>query len=334
MSKYKIIDLFSGSGGLSLGFAQAGFENLFSVEFNHQAAKTYRKNFPHHTLIEGDIKEVSNSKIRELQNNNIVDIIVGGPPCQGFSIAGNIGRRFVDDERNKLFKEFVRFVHVIQPKMFLMENVARLATHNKGQTIKEILTEFENLGYDVKAEVLQAADYGVPQKRQRIFIVGTKFGVFHYPKKQGITPTVRETIDDLPPLKNGQSSEIPNHFAMTHSEQMLQKMSYVKDGGDRNDIPTEIRPKSGDVRKYIRYASNKPSVTVTGDMRKIFHYNQNRALSPRELARLQTFPDNFIFEGNSISIQQQIGNAVPPKLAKAIAEEIKKTLKSYEGDYV
>ena len=152
MSKYKIIDLFSGSGGLSLGFAQAGFENLFSVEFNHQAAKTYRINFPHHTLIEGDIKEVSNSKIRELQNNNIVDIIVGGPPCQGFSIAGNIGRRFVDDERNKLFKEFVRFVHVIQPKMFLMENVARLATHNKGQTIKEILTEFENLGYDVKAD--------------------------------------------------------------------------------------------------------------------------------------------------------------------------------------
>ncbi|WP_338997855.1 DNA (cytosine-5-)-methyltransferase [Lactococcus formosensis] len=334
MSKYKIIDLFSGSGGLSLGFEQAGFENLFSVEFNHQAAETYRRNFPHHTLIEGDIKEISDTKIREFQNNNIVDVIVGGPPCQGFSIAGNIGRRFVDDERNKLFKEFVRFVDVIQPKMFIMENVARLATHNKGRTIKEIMTEFENLGYDVKAEVLQAANYGVPQKRQRIFVVGTKSGIFHYPKNQGNTPTVKNTIDDLPPLKNGQSSDIPNHFAMNHSEQMLKKMSYVKDGGDRNDIPDELRPKSGDVRKYIRYASDKPSVTVTGDMRKIFHYEQNRALSPRELARLQTFPDDFVFEGNSISIQQQIGNAVPPKLAKAVAEEVKKTLETCKGDNV
>ncbi len=330
----KIIELFSGAGGLSLGFEQAGFQNLFSVEFNPQAAQTYRKNFPNHHLIEGDIKEITNSKIKELQGNNEVDVIIGGPPCQGFSMAGNIGRKFIDDDRNRLFKEFVRFVDVIQPKMFVMENVARLATHNKGQTIKEIISEFEKLGYIVDPKVLQAADYGVPQKRQRIFIVGYKKGKFSFPEIQEKHTTVKEAIGDLPELKNGQISQIPNHFAMNHSEQMLEKMAFIKDGGDRKDIPENLRPKSGDIRKYIRYASDKPSVTVTGDMRKIFHYSQNRALSPRELARLQTFPDDFIFEGNSISIQQQIGNAVPPLLGKVVAEQVKKCLNSREGNHV
>ncbi|MDR0199893.1 MAG: DNA cytosine methyltransferase [Streptococcaceae bacterium] len=326
----KIIDLFSGAGGLSLGFEQAGFQNLFSVEFNHEAAETYRKNFPHHKLIEGDIRDISNQEIQKLKGNSEVDVIIGGPPCQGFSMAGNIGRKFIDDERNKLFKEFVRFVDVIQPKMFVMENVARLNTHNKGQTIQEIVSEFEKLGYEVEKEVLQAAEHGVPQKRQRIFIVGRKNGEFKFPDIEEKVETVEEAIGNLPVLESGESSSIPNHFAMNHSEQMLEKMSYVHDGGDRNDIPEPLRPKSGDIRKYIRYASDKPSVTVTGDMRKVFHYAQNRALTPRELARLQTFPDDFIFEGNSISIQQQIGNAVPPKLAKSVAEEVRKCLETQE----
>ncbi|MCL2676815.1 MAG: DNA (cytosine-5-)-methyltransferase [Streptococcaceae bacterium] len=333
MPDLRIIDLFSGAGGLSLGFENAGFENLFSVEYNHEAAKTYITNFPAHKLIEDDIKSISNDEILKLVGRNGVDVIIGGPPCQGFSMAGNIGRKFIDDERNQLFREFVRFVDVIQPKMFVMENVARLDTHNKGQTIQEILNEFEKVGYQVKKEVLQAADYGVPQKRQRIFIVGYKSGTFKFPKAQEYVTTVEEAIGDLPILESGQNSVIPNHFAMKHSEQMLKKMAYIQDGGDRNDIPEPLRPKSGDIRKYIRYASDKPSVTVTGDMRKVFHYSQNRALTPRELARLQTFPDNFIFEGSSISIQQQIGNAVPPKLGQAIAEEIKKCLELSEGNY-
>ena len=127
-------------------------------------------------------------------------------------------------------------------------------------------------------------------------------------------------------LASGETSDIPNHVAMKHSAQMLNKMSYVKDGGDRKDIPEDLRPKSGDVRKYIRYASDKPSVCVTGDMRKIFHYSQNRALTCRELARIQTFPDSFIFEGSSIQIQQQIGNAVPPRLAYLIAKQVEEAL--------
>ena len=140
--------------------------------------------------------------------------------------------------------------------------------------------------------------------------------------------TIKEAIDDLPKLESGESSDIPNHIAMNHSKQMLEKMKYVKDGGNRLDIPEEIRPKSGDLRKYIRYDSKKPSVCVTGDMRKIFHYNQNRALTCRELARIQTFPDNFVFLGNSGKIQQQIGNAVPVKLAEQIASQVREVLDS------
>ncbi|HEF7701305.1 TPA: DNA cytosine methyltransferase [Campylobacter jejuni] len=144
-----------------------------------------------------------------------------------------------------------------------------------------------------------------------------------FPKKENSQISIKKVIDDLPKLKNGEKSKIPNHNAMMHSNQMLEKMSYIKDGGNKEQIPPEIRPKSGDMRKYIRYNSAKPSITITGDMRKVFHYSQNRALSARELARIQSFPDDFIFYGNSIDIQQQIGNAVAPLLAEKIANQVK-----------
>ncbi|WP_410075628.1 DNA cytosine methyltransferase [Anaerostipes sp.] len=326
---YNYIDLFSGAGGLSLGFDKAGFKNIFAVEFNADFAKTYKKNFPKHKLIVDDIRNISNSMIKEITNNQEIDVIIGGPPCQGFSIAGNIGRSFIEDERNELFKEFVRFVEGIQPKVFLMENVAAMATHLKGKTIKIIIDAFKNVGYKVKYKVLNSVDYEVAQERRRIVIVGVRNDInsdFFYPEKAEKKLTIKDVIDDLPKLKSGEKSNIPNHNAMKHTEQMLKKMSYIKDGGNRNDIPEEIRPKSGDIRKYIRYDSSKPSICITGDMRKVFHYEQNRALTARELARIQSFPDDFIFEGSSIKIQQQIGNAVPPKLAYQLALQIKETL--------
>ena len=328
---YNYIDLFCGAGGLSVGFDSAGFKNIFSVEFNPDFAKTYQRNFPHHNLIVDDIKNISNDKMRELVGNQEVDVIVGGPPCQGFSIAGNIGRTFVDDDRNRLFRAFVRFVDELTPKMFVMENVASMATHLKGKTIREIVAAFENAGsgYKVKYEVLNTVNYEIAQERRRIVIVGVRKDLdteFCYPKKSETIKTIKDAIGDLPKLKSGEKSSIPNHIAMKHSTQMLEKMSYVKDGGDRNDIPEKLRPKSGDVRKYIRYNSKKPSVCITGDMRKIFHYEQNRALTCRELARIQTFPDEFVFEGKSIQIQQQIGNAVPPKLAFLVAKQVEEAL--------
>lgn len=325
--EYTMIDLFSGAGGMSLGFEKAGFQPLFAVEFNEQFATTYQKNFGKTPLIMEDIRNIDSDKIDELLEGRKVDLIIGGPPCQGFSIAGHIGRKFLDDERNHLFKEFLRFVGYIKPKIFIMENVATLATHNKGRTLEEVKTEINSIGYDIVYEVLNSVHYGIPQERRRIFIVGTKEkNLFNFPSKQNNIKTVKDAIGDLPPLKSGETSSIPNHISMNHTKQMLEKMSFIKDGGNRNDIPANLRPGSGDIRKYIRYNSQKPSYCVTGDMRKIFHYSQNRALTPRELARLQTFPDDFIFYGKSISIQQQIGNAVPPKLAHQIALQVKEVL--------
>lgn len=325
---YKYIDLFAGAGGMSLGFDNAEFENVLAVEYDKCFAETYSFNFPKHNLKVADIKSISNEEIKKIVGNNKIDVIIGGPPCQGFSIAGKIGRNFIDDERNQLFKEFVRFVEVVKPRIFVMENVAALKTHNKGKTIEEIIKEFEKIGYTVKCDVLNAVNYGVPQQRRRIFVIGTlsKENKFIFPKKTSKKMTIKEALKGLPKLESGETSDIPNHNAMNHSKQMLEKMSYVKDGGDRNDIPEDIRPKSGDIRKYIRYNSNEPSICITGDMRKVFHFDQNRALTGRELARIQTFPDDFIFKGNAGKVQQQIGNAVPPKLAFQIANSVKEVL--------
>lgn len=327
MKKYTYMDLFAGAGGMSLGFDNAGFKNLLAVEFNKDFAETYKKNFPRHNLIVDDIKNVTEQQIYDIIKNERVDVIIGGPPCQGFSIAGNIGRNFIDDDRNRLFKEFVRFVKIIKPRVFVLENVAAMERHDKGKTIKEIVSSFKEIGYDIKYKVLNAVNFGVPQERRRIFIVGTLGeNNFEYPQEINKIVTVKDAIDDLPKLENGETSEIPNHTAMKHSAQMLEKMSYVSDGGNRNDIPENLRPKSGDSRKYIRYDSKKPSFCVTGDMRKIFHYSQNRALTCRELARLQTFPDSFVFLGNTGKVQQQIGNAVPVLLASKIALQVKEVL--------
>ncbi len=326
------IDLFSGAGGMSLGFDQAGFNNIFSVDIEPSFCETYKTNFPKHTLIQKDISKLSNEEIKSLISNRIIDVIIGGPPCQGFSMAGNIGRKFIDDSRNQLFKEFARIVEIVQPSYFVMENVARLFTHNKGETKKEIIELFKKINYNVDCKVVNTVDFGIPQVRSRVLFIGNRISNnIVFPTKTIDKPiSIKEAIDKLPKLKSGEKSKIPNHISMKHSEQMLEKMKYVSDGGNRNEIPELIRPKSGDVRKYIRYKSTEPAVCVTGDMRKIFHYSQNRALTVRELATLQTFPLDFIFKGSTISQQQQVGNSVPPILAKEIALTIKKMMKNDE----
>lgn len=329
MKDLNVVDLFCGAGGLSKGFYDAGFKTVYALEFNKVFAKSYELNFPNVDLEVADIRNISNEYIKEKLGSKIIDVIIGGPPCQGFSIAGNIGRKFLEDERNSLFREYLRFVAILQPKMFVIENVAALEHHNNGRTIREITDAFKKIGYKMKSKVLNSVNYEVPQERRRIFIVGSRIdSEFEYPIGNDNYITIKDAIDDLPKLESGEKSDIDLHFAMKHSEQMLSKMSYIKDGGDRYDIPENIRPKSGDIRKYIRYNSCKPCVCITGDMRKIFHYSQNRALTCRELARIQTFPDSYRFHGNTIQIQQQIGNAVPPKLAYAVALEIKRCLEN------
>jgi DNA (cytosine-5)-methyltransferase 1 len=325
------IDLFCGAGGFSLGFDQMGFENSFSIDIEPSFCETYRNNFPKHNLIQDNISNLTDKQIKKITLNKEIDIVIGGPPCQGFSIAGNIGRKFIDDPRNQLFKEFARIVSIVKPKYFLMENVARLYTHNKGKTRNEIIDLFKNLGYNVDCKTINTVDYGIAQKRNRVLFIGNKISEkLYFPKKTTTKQKViKDVIKHFPILNSGEVSDIPNHIAMNHSEQMLHKMSFVSDGGNRNEIPLKYRPSSGDVRKYIRYKSDEPSICITGDMRKVFHYKQNRALTVRELASIQSFPDNFIFKGSTISQQQQVGNSVPPLLAKIIANNI---LKMIEDD--
>lgn len=320
------VDLFSGAGGFSLGFDRAGFRHLLSVEIEKNYCKTYQANFPDHLVLQQDLTTLTKEELLKCLNGETVDVIIGGPPCQGFSMAGRVGRAFSDDPRNHLFKEFVRVVKLTQPRFFVMENVARLFTHNAGKTRGEIIQHFQNLGYQVECKVLNAADFGVPQLRSRIIFIGRRStGRIIFPKPtHNKYKTVIEAIGHFPVLQAGESSLIINHEAMNHSDQMLAKMAFVKEGGSRDDIPEAFRPTSGDIRKYIRYHSQKPSVCVTGDMRKIFHYKQNRALTVRELAALQSFPDDFVFLGSRIAQQQQVGNAVPPLLAQVIAETVLK----------
>src|SRR3989344_5749845 len=256
-AKLTFIDLFSGAGGFSVGFGKEDFQNIFSIDCDNSFCKTYKRNFPDHYLIEGRIQDLKKRDIKKIIKNNKVDVVIGGPPCQGFSIAGNIGRKFLNDPRNYLFKEFVRVVDIVKPTFFVMENVARLYTHNGGKTREEIISSFENIGYKVECEILNSVDYEVPQIRRRVVFIGTnnKNGDIIFPKNKTIRYiTVREALSRLPKLKSGQSDNaVPNHVAMNHTNQMLKKMFYVKNGGDRKDIPTSIRPRTGDPRKYIRY---------------------------------------------------------------------------------
>ncbi len=319
------IDLFCGAGGFSRGFDDLGFVNIFSNDNEKNFCETYRVNFPTHRLIQKNIEVLSKEEILQITKNAKVDVVIGGPPCQGFSMAGNIGRKFIDDPRNYLFKEFLRVASVVKPNFIVMENVQRLYTHNKSKTKNEIINKFNEIGYHVECKVLNSVNFSVPQMRRRVVFIGSKItkNIIFPVKEINKVLNVKDVIDDLPKLKSGQKSSIKNHIAMNHSEQMLKKMKYVKNGSGREDIPIKLRPKSGDIRKYIRYDSSKPSICITGDMRKVFHYSQNRALTVRELARIQTFPDDFIFKGSSISQQQQIGNAVPPMMARSIAKCIK-----------
>ena len=323
-----VADFFSGAGGLSEGFEQAGFKVVYALDMSNDAVATYNANHRSKAYV-ADIRSITASDVLKISRLKDIDVVIGGPPCQGFSLAGNIGRLGKKDDRNRLFLEFVRMVSELNPKFFVMENVASLSRHRRGRTVQEIKRAFEGIGYKTDCNILNAANYGVPQYRSRIFFIGNRIGQdnpFPPGTHDGVSRrfnTVSDAISDLPKLKNGGSlKRIHNHEAMTHTKTMLAKMKYVKDGGDRTDIPIRIRPRKGDARKYIRYRSDAPSVCITGDMRKVFHYAQNRALTVRELARIQTFRDDYCFLGSRISQQLQVGNAVPPMLAKAVAKGV------------
>ncbi len=346
MGKYNCIDLFSGCGGLSYGFECAGFNILLGIDNDSKALEVFESNHKGAKSICGDITEIHYDDIKKVIGNKKIDVIIGGPPCQGMSLSGP--RKF-DDPRNKLYLSYIRLVEEIKPDAFVIENVPGLASLFGGQIKESILEKFKNLGYQVEYKILCSADYGVPQTRKRIVFVGFKNGhKFIYPKENKNHVTCEMALSDLPPLVDDlgtevssyttepqneyqklmreHSAEVHNHVAAEHSDKVKEIIALVPDGCNYKSLPEEYRNTRNFHVAWTRFASNKPAPTIDTGHRHHFHYKYNRVPTVRECARLQSFPDDFIFIGNKTQQFRQVGNAVPPLMAKAIAEELKKQM--------
>jgi len=338
------IDLFSGAGGLSLGLQKAGWRSLLALDSWADAMASYAHNFPEHRCLRADVRSLTGEKILRLAGER-PQWVVGGPPCQGFS---TVGKRKKSDARNQLIREFVRIVSEVQPEGVLVENVLGLRDMDFVDVIVHL---FSDIGYQVTPVVIRAAEYGVPQLRHRILFVGSRSGsIFVRPtppcsKSQYVT--VWDAIGDLPVLGAGESAtkytQVPfsqyqremrgectalqGHVASRHPEHLVRAISFIPDGGNRRHIPDELQPKSGFHNSYSRLHSNSPAVAVTQNMGKpsgtrCIHPFQNRGLTAREGARLQSFPDSYHFLGGITSQRLQIANAVPPILAQRIGEAL------------
>lgn len=358
MKSLSFIDLFCGCGGLSEGFQLAGFKCIGGIDFNQQAINTFNRNFPEAKGICADLLKMRTEDIiKEFGDLHDVDVIIGGPPCQGFS-AANRYKSEGDDPRNKLFFEFVKFVDLAKPKAILIENVRGIVTNNNGYAKDRIYEIFESRGYKVSHQVLNASDYGVPQRRLRNFFVMLKDEKFDFDlvKKTTHKVTVKEAIGELYGMESlGEGvktiTSLPsnnyerylrtpdgrlyNHDIRYPADSVQHRISFVPQGGNWQNVPKELWPSDRDNRHssaYKRLEENNQSVTIdTGNNHSnYFHPLYNRIPTVREAARLQSFPDSFVFEGNRSEQYRQVGNAVPPLLAKAIAENLKGVLEKNE----
>lgn len=403
----RIVDLFSGAGGLTFGFYYEIKNNsfvrnknnqfVFANELDKMAAKAFSMNFPDLKMISGDIKDLTKEKVSKLIGEDPVDIVIGGPPCQSYSTVGP--RNF--DERAVLYKEYSRILDIVRPKMFLFENVTgilsmrevfykkdnngniiykesniegktskkprkRPVVDHYGEKIIDIITRlFKNSGYKITHQKLNAVDYGVPENRERVFIIGIREDLninwsLDAPK-DNTALSIKEAISDLPRVGEGQekkkydkeprndyqrlmranSPELTQHYCGTYGKKIRMVIKNVRQGQGKNDfnklvddgiIDEEYRLTSGYANTYGRLEANKPCTTITDNLStpsalRCIHYRQNRALTPREGARIQSFPDWFQFAGTKTNVTTQIGNAVPPLLAMKIAKRIEILLK-------
>ena len=358
-NKLVAIDLFCGCGGFSYGFQQAGFDMALGIDMWKDATVTYKHNFPNACVINEDITSISSDDILSKLNMSAddIDVIIGGPPCQGFSVSG---KRMIDDPRNKLYKSFVGLVNEIRPKVFVMENVPGLIRLFGGKVKEQVLYDFSSLGYRVKVQQLSSDDYGVPQQRKRVFFVGVNEKKippnvkFEFPKAEygdGKKPyiTCKEAISDLDfvpddvslgeniaykipaqseyqNLMRKGSHSIKNHSITIHKEQTKKIIAMVPDGGNYKDLPIELQNTRKVHIAWTRMNSEKPCFTIDTGHNHHFHYKENRVPTVRESARIQSFPDKFEFIGIKTSQLKQVGNAVPPLMARAIAKEVIKTI--------
>lgn len=354
------IDLFSGAGGLSLGAGMAGIEISTAIEINNSAAKTFQRNHKEAKVIQGDIQELDPKVLVNV--NNPAFVIMGGPPCQGFSMS-NTRTRNMDNQKNLLFLEFVRFVQEIKPAWFVLENVWGLTNINEGKTQAMIENCFREInGYNnISSSILWASDYGVPQNRNRFFMVGNRLGIeFKFPQKHETKITVEDAISDLPSLKNGEmldeakykktfedsslyaqlmrksSDKACQNYVSKNNDLVIERYKYIGQGQNWRAIPDNLMHNYADRERchsgiYKRLRADQPSVVISNYRKSmLIHPWENRGLSVREAARLQSFPDSFIFEGSLMNIQQQVGNAVPPLLAEAVFKQIIKQTEEYE----
>lgn len=325
----KVIDLFCGCGGLSYGFTEAGYLVDLGIDNWKDAIETFEKN---HKNSKGKIANLFNDTPSTISSETGIkkaDVIIGGPPCQGFSIAG---KRIIDDERNKLYKSFVSFVEFYSPKAFVMENVPNIVSMGKGVVKDSIIEDFEKLGYKVVHKVLMSSEFGVPQNRKRAFFVGLKNGKeFEFPSPialNGDQVTAYEAISDLPEnsIKDGvkypyspkseyqkvireYSKSVYNHEITNHSDRTVEIISMVPDGGNYKNLPFKLQKTRNVNIAWTRLNSEKPSFTIDTGHRHHFHYKFNRVPTVRESARIQSFPDDFIFYGSKTSQYKQVGNA-------------------------
>ena len=347
--KFKILDLFCGAGGFSCGLdSLSDFKTVIGVDFDKNVLTTFEKNIEGSLVIHGDLTDdnIKNRIIDEAKKKG-VNMIIGGPPCQGFSLKGkNLG---LDDPRNFLFLEYVKLVKAINPEVFIIENVKNLINACEGYFIKQILDEFHKLGYIVNYGVLSASDFGVPQHRERAIIIGSKSKSIELPKPYGKKVTVRDAISDLSYLNSGEgafeseykfeplteyqkmmrngSSNLYNHQATSHSDVALAKLKMIPPEGDKTSLPVELHGRQKFSTTWSRLIWDEQSPTIdtrfdTPSNGRNSHPYLHRAITPREAARIQGFPDTYIFYGKKCNVCKQIGNAVPPLLAKAIGLQI------------
>jgi DNA (cytosine-5)-methyltransferase 1 len=338
-----IADLFAGAGGLTEGFRQAGFRPTIAVEFDRWAAKTYAANFGEHVLACA-IEDVSVRAHRGglewtgfnvdgetvVYETPLIDVLVGGPPCQGFSPLGRMNDWDRDDPRNKLWRHYARILGTVKPKVFVIENVPELLTSGEFVTLRRTVRK---LGYEVAFGVLNAANFGVPQSRRRAIIIGSRVGSPALPNESDERRSVRDAIGDLPLLPNGETTL---HRPRKPLASSIERYKCVPPGGNRFDL-AQLRPDltpacwkrktSGSVDVFGRMEWDKPAPTIRTEFFKpekgrYLHPEAHRPITLREAARLQTFPDEFVFAGSNVQIAKQIGNAVPVELARRIGERV------------
>lgn len=345
--KPTVIDLFAGVGGLSLGFEMAGFNVVLANEYDESIANAYRLNHPNTKMICADIRSLP---IEETfaEYCGKIDVVIGGPPCQGFSQKGQ--RKTINDERNFLFKYFIAVVDYLRPQYFVMENVPNLLTAENSYFKNEIVELFRTKGYSLETATLNASDYGVPQNRRRAVILG-KLGDYALtmPKPLGYTVSIWDAISDLAYHESGAGSEcddyqnppqsdyqrvlrsssekLYNHKVTRHSDLAIERLMMIPPNSGKEVLPEEHLTKSIYSGTWTRMGKDEISVTITTrfdtpSSGKFTHPYLHRAITVREAARIQSFPDTFRFIGTKGSQMKQVGNAVPPILAKAIANVI------------